>query len=62
MANEGRAGPLSKVKRDLRLDLYRGMGLWMIFLDHIPDRRSRRRKPCYDQCADALLFRTGAGA
>jgi hypothetical protein len=36
MANEGRAGPLSKVERDLRLDLYRGMGLWMIFLDHIP--------------------------
>jgi len=36
MANEGRASPLSKVERDLRLDLYRGMGLWMIFLDHIP--------------------------
>ena len=30
--------PLSlKVERDLRLDLFRGMGLWMIFLDHIPD-------------------------
>ena len=25
------------VERDLRLDLFRGMGLWMIFLDHIPD-------------------------
>jgi hypothetical protein len=24
------------VDRDLRLDLFRGMGLWMIFLDHIP--------------------------
>src|SRR3954465_15128244 len=24
------------VERDLRLDLFRGMGLWMIFLDHIP--------------------------
>jgi hypothetical protein len=24
------------VKRDLRLDLFRGAGLWMIFLDHIP--------------------------
>ena len=30
--------PLSlKVERDLRFDLFRGMGLWMIFLDHIPD-------------------------
>jgi hypothetical protein len=25
-----------KVERDLRLDLFRGAGLWMIFLDHIP--------------------------
>lgn len=25
------------IERDLRLDLFRGMGLWMIFLDHIPD-------------------------
>ena len=25
------------VERDLRLDLLRGLGLWMIFLDHIPD-------------------------
>ena len=24
------------VERDLRLDLFRGIGLWMIFLDHIP--------------------------
>jgi OpgC protein len=22
--------------RDLRLDLFRGLGLWLIFLDHIP--------------------------
>src|SRR5437764_8915854 len=26
-----------RVERDLRLDLFRGIGLWMIFLDHIPD-------------------------
>jgi hypothetical protein len=31
------AVPLSRtVERDLRLDLFRGIGLWMIFLDHIP--------------------------
>jgi len=31
------APPLAHVvARDLRLDLFRGIGLWMIFLDHIP--------------------------
>lgn len=28
---------LRPVDRDLRLDLFRGVGLWMIFLDHIPN-------------------------
>ncbi len=32
MANHGSVW----VERDLRLDLFRGIGLWMIFLDHIP--------------------------
>src|SRR5690349_2264381 len=27
---------LRPVERDLRLDFFRGLGLWMIFLDHIP--------------------------
>jgi hypothetical protein len=31
------AKDLFVVERDLRLDLLRGLGLWMIFLDHIPD-------------------------
>jgi len=31
-----RRSPLERVPRDLRLDLFRGIGLWMIFLDHIP--------------------------
>jgi hypothetical protein len=30
------ASVLGRVERDLRLDLFRGIGLWMIFLDHIP--------------------------
>ena len=25
-----------KIERDLRLDLFRGVALWLIFLDHIP--------------------------
>jgi hypothetical protein len=35
MANPSK--DLFVVERDLRLDLLRGLGLWMIFLDHIPD-------------------------
>ena len=37
MANHDISSPSYIVERDLRLDLFRGMGLWMIFLDHIPD-------------------------
>src|ERR1700733_615723 len=28
--------PLASSERDLRLDLFRGIALWLIFLDHIP--------------------------
>src|ERR1700733_11088927 len=39
MANQDVAAPPQAVavERDLRLDFFRGLGLWMIFLDHIPD-------------------------
>ena len=37
MANPKGFAPPLRVERDLRLDLFRGIGLWMIFLDHIPD-------------------------
>ena len=30
------AALLEPVERDVRLDFFRGVGLWMIFLDHIP--------------------------
>src|SRR5215831_6593441 len=29
-------GLYDPIERDLRLDFFRGIGLWMIFLDHIP--------------------------
>ena len=29
--------PIAKAERDLRLDLFRGLALWLIFLDHIPN-------------------------
>jgi hypothetical protein len=36
IANQNAAFHSHVVERDLRLDLFRGIGLWMIFLDHIP--------------------------
>jgi len=36
MADQSAESVSHAVKRDLRLDLFRGAGLWMIFLDHIP--------------------------
>jgi hypothetical protein len=36
MGNNDPQDLLRSVERDLRLDLFRGIGLWMIFLDHIP--------------------------
>jgi hypothetical protein len=36
MADQDDDGLLSPGERDLRLDLMRGIGQWMVFLDHIP--------------------------
>src|SRR5689334_13148049 len=36
MITRDQSALLAPVERDLRLDLFRGIGLWMIFLDHIP--------------------------
>jgi hypothetical protein len=36
MADQRGPGLLSPAERDLRLDLMRGIGQWMVFLDHIP--------------------------
>src|SRR5918992_1171101 len=36
-ASTERAVPAAKAGRDLRLDLFRGIALWLIFLDHVPN-------------------------
>jgi hypothetical protein len=36
MPDRGDEGLLGPAERDLRLDLMRGIGQWMVFLDHIP--------------------------
>ncbi|MGE5156539.1 MAG: OpgC domain-containing protein, partial [Gemmatimonas sp.] len=37
MAHKDEVSLMRPVERDLRLDLFRGLGLWMIFLDHVPN-------------------------
>ena len=39
VGSEARAAarPAAAVERDLRLDLFRGIALWLIFLDHVPE-------------------------
>src|SRR6266404_4796456 len=62
MANQDIA-PLSlTVERDLRLDLFRGIGLWMIFLDHIPDdfvSWLTLRNYGFSDAAEAFVFISG---
>src|SRR6476660_144014 len=36
MADQNGDGLLGPAERDLRLDLVRGIGQWMVFLDHVP--------------------------
>ena len=36
MATPNAFSGLQPIERDIRLDLFRGIGLWMIFLDHVP--------------------------
>ena len=36
-ASMAQAAPVVKAERDLRLDLFRGLALWLIFFDHIPN-------------------------
>ncbi len=33
----GPVTPIVKAGRDIRLDLFRGLALWFIFLDHVPE-------------------------
>jgi hypothetical protein len=37
VAGAAAASPVARQARDLRLDFFRGLALWFIFLDHIPD-------------------------
>ena len=36
MAESTPSGPVARSRRDLRLDFFRGLALWFIFLDHMP--------------------------
>jgi hypothetical protein len=62
MTNRFPVDLFSPVERDLRLDLFRGVGLWMIFLDHIPhDVVSwlTLRNYGFSDAAEAFVFISG---
>jgi len=51
-----------KVARDRRLDLARGISLWMVFLDHIPTDVTNLitlRNYCFCDAADVFVFISG---
>jgi len=52
----------SPVERDIRLDFFRGIGLWMIYLDHIPDdvvSWLTLRNYGFSDAAEAFVFISG---
>src|SRR6202049_4105497 len=62
MANQDKLPTTVAVERDLRLDLFRGIGLWMIFLDHIPDdfvSWLTLRNYGFSDCAEFFVFISG---
>ena len=62
MANPRGFSPPLRVERDLRLDLFRGIGLWMIFLDHVPDdvvSWLTLRNYGFSDAAEAFVFISG---
>src|SRR5579864_8178147 len=62
MANQDQVSLSHFVERDLRLDLFRGIGLWMIFLDHVPDdfvSWLTLRNYGFSDAAEAFVFISG---
>jgi hypothetical protein len=52
-------------ERDLRLDFFRGLALWFIFLDHIPDNAASwltLRNYGFSDAAEAFVFISGYSA
>src|SRR5262245_46849395 len=62
MTNWDKAALLEPIERDVRLDFFRGIGLWMIFLDHIPDdvvSWLALRNYGFSDAAEAFVFISG---
>lgn len=54
--------PPPLMERDLRIDLFRGLSLWWIFIDHIPDNDLSRFTPKnfgFSDAAEILVFLSG---
>ena len=54
--------PPALIERDLRIDLFRGLSLWWIFIDHIPESYLNRLTPKnfgFSDAAEILVFLSG---
>ncbi len=54
--------PPALIKRDLRIDLFRGLSLWWIYIDHIPESYLNRFTPKnfgFSDAAEILVFLSG---
>src|SRR5689334_21216612 len=54
--------PPALMKRDLRIDLFRGLSLWWIFINHIPESYLNRFTPKnfgFSDAAEILVFLSG---
>ena len=56
------AAPAARAGRDLRLDLFRGLALWLIFLDHVPNNILARytiRNYGFSDATEIFIFISG---
>lgn len=54
--------PAALIERDLRIDLFRGLSLWWIFIDHIPESYLNQLTPKnfgFSDAAEILVFLSG---
>jgi hypothetical protein len=65
LAEAAASSPLARQARDLRLDFFRGLALWFIYLDHIPNNAVSwitLRNYGFSDAAEAFVFISGYAA
>ena len=65
LAEAAASSPVARQARDLRLDFFRGLALWFIYLDHIPNNAVSwitLRNYGFSDAAEAFVFISGYAA